>query len=229
MEEKLWLIWKEPKSRKRYVIGLLTYDNVEYTFKYIDPEFNDATKNGFDLYPGFEDRNQIYKSNTLFANIKTRLPNKGNPDYLNMLNLCNLTIEATDMEILKYTKGRSLNDNYEFVPVFDKEKIEFDVAGTRHSKDISKCKNLLKENVPLKLEKESKNKEDAYAIKVIYECDNKSYHLGYVPRYYSKSLTELLNQGYEYSCMIQHVNFESRFYDEDVTASVKLIFNKKEL
>ena len=227
MEEKLWLIWKEPKSRKRYVIGLLTYIDKEYTFKYIDPEVNDANKNGFDSFPGFEDKENIYKSNVLFANIQTRLPNKGNPEYLSILRLCDLPPDATDMEILKRTKGRLLTDNYEFVPVFDKENIEFDVAGTRYSKDISKCKQFLNENISLLLEHESNNKQDSNAIKVIYR-NNKNYHIGYVPRYYSKFLLDFLNKGYDYTCVIQKVNFDSNFYDEDVTATVKIFFNEND-
>ena len=44
MSNKLWLIWKEPKERRRFIIGELTYKNNEYRFKYIDPELNDAKK-----------------------------------------------------------------------------------------------------------------------------------------------------------------------------------------
>ena len=52
----------------------------------------------------------------------------------------------------------------------------------------------------------------------------KKYHISYVPRYYSKELTELLNGGTEYSALVQSLNFDSVYNDEDVSAYVKLIF-----
>ena len=53
MSNKLWLIWKEPKERRRFIIGELTYGNNEYRFKYIDPELNNARKSGLDFFPVF--------------------------------------------------------------------------------------------------------------------------------------------------------------------------------
>lgn len=44
MKNKLWLIWKEPKERRRFIIGELVYENDEYKFQYINPELNDARK-----------------------------------------------------------------------------------------------------------------------------------------------------------------------------------------
>ncbi len=142
MENKLlWLIWKEPKERRRFIIGELTYKNNEYRFKYIDPELNDARKNGLDFFPGFDDIEKEYISNTgLFPNIENRLPNTARPEYLEILNLYELNINSSQIEILEKTKGRLLTDNFEFVPAFNKNKIEFEVAGTSHSEDIKKYK-----------------------------------------------------------------------------------------
>ena len=67
---------------------------------------------------------------------------------------------------------------------------------------------------------------DSYAIKVMLYHNNKQYHLGYVPRYYSKELAAILNQSISYSALIQNLNFESNFRDEDITVNVKLIFDR---
>lgn len=226
MEKSLWLIWKEPKERRRYIIGTLTYKNNHYYFKYVNPELEEAKKVGFIEFPGFSDLNKKYESKgSLFPNITTRLLNKARPDYLQMLNTYGLDINSTSIEILEKTKGRLLTDNFEFVPAFDKNKIEFEVAGTSHRNDINEWKNLLKINDNLILEKEPNNKYDQYAIKIIYENNHKKYHIGYVPRYYAKDLTEMLNKNIEYSAKIESLNFKSDFHDEDITASVKLIFN----
>lgn len=226
MKIEMWLIWKHPETRRRYKIGVLNEIESKYIFKYVDPELNDATSVGFRCFPGFEDIKKTYESEKLFANIETRLPNKGRADYLDILNLYNLEIDSTKLEILKATKGRLITDNYEFVPAFDANKVEFDVAATRHCPDVAKCKDLINVNDRLLLELDLENKYDKNAIKVIYTKEEKKYHLGYVPRYYSKELSEILKNNIEYSAMIQSLNFESEINDEDITVFVKLIFNK---
>lgn len=223
----MWLIWKQPESRRRYKVGVLNYDQSIYSFKYVNPELNDAIEAGFKYFPGFENINDLYESKELFANIETRLPNKNRDDYLEVLNSYNLENNSSKLEILKATKGRLITDNYEFVPAFDSNKIEFDVAGTRHCSDVKDCKNLIKINDKLLLEVDLENEYDDNAIKVIFEKNGVKYHLGYVPRFYSKELKKLLANNVQYSAMIQSLNFESRINDEDITAFVKLIFNNK--
>lgn len=225
MNGDMWLIWKHPETRRRYKIGVLMYNEGKYIFNYINPELDDAIKIGFDYFPGFDDINRQYVSTELFGNISTRLPNVKRPDYLEILNSYGLEKNSTKLEILKATKGRLLTDNYEFVPVFDTKKVEFDVAGTGHCVGAKRCKGLININDKLQLLLEPENIYDKNAIKVIFNKNGKSYHLGYVPRYYSKELSELLKNNIEYSAMIKSLNFDSEIYDEDITAYVKIIFN----
>lgn len=225
MNNELWLIWKEPLSHRRFKIGILIKLNDGYEFSYVDPELGEARKVGFNFFPGFNDLSKTYKNNELFINIASRLPNKGRIDYLEILNSYNLDKKSSDFDILKATRGRTLTDNYEFVPAFDLNKIEFDVAGTRHCKDINKCKDFLKINRVLYLEPEPNNKNDENAVKVVLKENGKLYHLGYVPRYYSKELLNELNKGAKYSAMIQNLKFNSPFSDENIVANVKLIFD----
>ena len=225
MKEELLLVWKEPKTRRRYTIGKLTYENNKYTFTYIDPELNDSKKSGFLFYPGFSDLDKTYTSDNLFPNIETRLPNKARPDYLDILNMYGLTLESTEIDILKATKGRLLTDNFELVPAFDKNsKIEFDIAGTSHYLIDNNIKNSLRINSNVKLVRDLKNEYDRYAIKVIYDYNGDETILGYVPRYYSKDLSEILEEDVNYSAKIERLNLESEISDEDVTIGVKLIF-----
>ena len=146
MKNEMWLIWKHSESRRRYKIGVLSETNSKYIFKYVDPELNDATSVGFRYFPGFEDIKKVYESDELFANIETRLPNPGRADYLEILNSYNLEKYSDKMEILKATKGRLVTDNYEFVPAFDSNKVEFDVAGTRYCSDVKECSDLINVN-----------------------------------------------------------------------------------
>lgn len=226
MKKEMWLIWKQPITRRRYKIGTLSYEAGVYSFNYVNPELNSAIEAGAKCFPGFDDIHETYKSNELFANIETRLPNVGRPDYLEILNSYNLEMNSTKLEILSATKGRLITDNYEFVKAFDSHKVEFDVAGTRHCPDVEECKNLIHINDKLLLELDPDNEYDKNAIKVILNKQGRKYHLGYVPRYYSSELTQILKDNTEYSAMIQGLNFESEINDEDITAFVKLIFNK---
>ena len=227
MLEKLWMIWKAPVSRRRFIIGELSKSESSYCFKYINPELEDAKENGFSYFPGFNDLSKTYTSNTLFKNIETRLPNPSRPDYLEILNLYDLETDSNQMEILRATKGRLLTDNFEFVPTFDRNKIELDIAGTSHHLLDTEVRKVLRVNDNLELEQDPDNKEDRYAIKVLYEIGDKRVLLGYVPRYYSKDLTNLLDKGIKYSAKIESLKLDSEISDEDVTASVKLIFENK--
>ena len=119
------------------------------------------------------------------------------------------------MEILSKTKGRLLTDNYEFVPSFDPNHIEFELAGTSHCQDLLECKENLKILKELELELDLNNSFDSYAIKVMNYDLKRSYHLGYVPRYYSKQLTLLLQKQKRYTARIKSLNFESLLSDEN--------------
>lgn len=228
MKKEMWLIWKHPESRRRYKVGILSYETNKYKFKYINSELNAAREKGFGYFPGFEDIHKTYESENLFANIETRLPNVGRADYLEILNTYNLEKNSNKLEILKATKGRLLTDNYEFVPVFDSKKVEFDVTGTRHCPDVKECSEIIRVNDKLLLELEPDNQYDSMAIKVLLYKNGKKYHLGYVPRYYSSELAKLLENKTNYSAMIQSLNLESELYDEDISAFVKLIFDNSE-
>lgn len=224
MNNELWLIWKDLKNRSRHKIGMLRKYDDRYVFEYFK-NLEEEKKLGFEYFPGFDDLNRVYESKNLFPNIETRLPNVNRPDYLEILNSYNLSRESSKFDILRVTKGRLITDTYEFVPAFDKTKIEFDVAGTRHCKDLKICKNYLEINDNLYLELESNNEYDENAVKVLYKKHNIIYHIGYVPKFYSKELTELLKTNISYSAMIQSLNINSRITDEEISALVKLIFD----
>ena len=124
---------------------------------------------------------------------------------------------------MKKTRGRLITDNFEFVPAFNKNKLEFEVAGTRYSKQLEKYKKLITVNLDLSLELTNYNGEPA--IKIITNVDNKKIELGYVPRYYAKEIADLLENGVKYSAMIKNVRFNQYNPDEHITAVVKLLFD----
>ena len=221
MKKTLWMIWKNPITRDRYRVGTLTIHDNNYDFRYNTNE-NDLKNIGFDFFPGFNDINKIYNSQTLFENILNRLPNKNRPDYLKIIEDYGLSESSTDIEILEKTRGRLLTDNFEFVPSFNYDKIEFEVAGTRYSTELKKCKDSIKIGSELLLETEENNKYDKCAVVVKFSV----YKLGYVPRYYSQYLYKLLKEKTPYSAHVINLNFDSKIYDEAITVNVKIKFEK---
>ena len=128
MKNEMWLIWKDVQKRRRYKVGILSYQESKYIFRYVNPELDDAKKVGFDFFPGFEDLSKVYESSEMFSSIENRLPNVNRPDYLDILNVYNLNQNSTKWDILVSTKGRLITDNYEFVKPFDYNEVEFDLA-----------------------------------------------------------------------------------------------------
>ena len=116
MKNELWLIWKQPKTRRRYKIGTLCYKENRYFFEYTNPELEDARESGFTFFPGFENTNEIYTSNSLFANIETRLPNPSRPDYLEILNTYGLEKDSTNIPFLIFpTIEKNSSDAFEVI------------------------------------------------------------------------------------------------------------------
>ena len=224
MKKDLWIIWKHPISKKTYKIGILTLENNTYRFVYVNSELEEARKNGYMGYPGFSDFSKVYENNVLFANIKTRLPNPKRPDYLEILNYYNLETNSSDFDILKATKGKLVTDNYEFVSPFDANKLIFNISGTELCSDIEKCLDIIKVNDELLLEITNKGDNDINSIKVIYVNNGNTYHLGYVPRYYSNELGKLLLNDTPYSAMVYSVNCISEIKEANISVLVKLIY-----
>lgn len=189
------------KNKDSHTIGELIKNEDGYLFHYVNPELDSALDKNFTTYPGFPNYNEEYKSEELFPNILGRLPNKKRDDYIEILNYYDLESNSNDFEILKQTKGRLITDNFEFVPEFDKNKIEFEIAGTRYSKELAKNKNKIKNDSNLILELVEYNNEPA--VKILTKVDNKLIELGYVPRYYAKETANLLKENVNYSAMIK--------------------------
>lgn len=217
MKKELWLIWKEPNSRRRYVIGTLIKHDNNYNFRYNYTKKQLAEIN-FDFFPGFNNVEEIYNSETMFDTILNRLPNKTRPDYMSILNEYGLNENSTEMEILEKTKGRLLTDTFEFVPAFDEHNVEFEVAGISHCPEFKKCKNKLKigDNVILEYEK---NDFDKNAMKVVFE----NHKIGYVPRYYSEQILKLINNNVTYKAYILDLKIESKINDEMISVKFELI------
>ena len=210
-KDYLYLIWKEPNTRRNYVVGQLS-KNSQYEFFY-GYEVKDAMEKGFELLVSFEDIDKVYKSDTLFPTFSSRLPDRKRRGIEKILAKYDLD-EFNDYKLLKRSGARLPIDTLEFIDPILKEhngeiKRIFYIAGVRHyigcnGKD---CKKAMDLNVgdKLYLELESTNPYDENAIKVLEE---EGMHVGYIPRYYSESIVEYIKDNIEYECIVLELNKE---------------------
>lgn len=200
----LYLIWKDTESRRQYVVGQLS-KNGQFEFNY-GMEIEEAIKNGFKLLISFDDIKKVYKSDILFPVFSSRLPDKKRKDIDKILLKYGLD-KFDEYKLLKKSGARLPIDNFEFIdPILEKDSDDieriFYIAGPRHfigceGKDCDKSVDL-QVGDELKLVLEPNNKFDSNAIMIFY----KNIHIGYIPRYYSKEVTVLVKDKYQYRCEV---------------------------
>lgn len=222
--DSIQVIWKEPKSRRQYVVGeILKNEKYEFGYGY---EVKEAIKNGFELLVAFKDLEKIYYNDKLFPSFANRLPDKKRRGIENILKRYDLD-KFDQYELLKRCGAKLPTDNLEFIDPIpqDLEKNEiiryFFIVGVRYYMGCkgNLCNNTVEiyERQELRLVRDDNNK---YAIRV-YDLENN--HIGYVPRYYSKNISNLLEKKYKYNLETYIVNKNSQC---DECIKVKLKFYK---
>lgn len=212
----LYLIWKDPYSRRNYIVGQLS-KNGQYEFSY-GFEVEDAIKKGFKLLISFDNIDEIYKSDTLFPTFSSRLPDRKRRGIERILEKYGLQ-EFDEYRLLKRSGARLPIDTLEFIdPILEEHngtvKRIFYIAGVRHyagCDGISCEKSVgLNEGDKLKFILEPTNKFDSKAVKVVDKDNN---HIGYLPRYYSESVTDYIKNGASYECSVISVNKDTKCHE----------------
>lgn len=203
--DELLVVWKNPITRNRIVIGRLWKEDGKFHFEYIRECENErgsiekAIKMGYKPIKIFEDIDEKYTSDELFAPFLNRLNGKDR--------------KGEPFEVLKRTGGRLSTDTLEFMePINEKEKyrtVKFKVAGWRYYEGQNALKSL-EVNQKLHFEIEEDNMYDMHAIE-IWTNDNE-YKLGYVPAVYSRYIDKLVKDG-EYEAAIDEINPDAGPYE----------------
>lgn len=207
-KDYLYLIWKSEKNRKQYIIGQL-FKNTNYEFRYYD-EVNEAKEQGFIPLVAFPQLDVVYNSDVLFPVFESRLPDKKRKDIESILQKYGLQ-EYEPYQLLKRSGARLPIDSMYFVePISDLNKPlkrNFHLAGPRHyiGCNGTECNKSLDVVVGEKviLELDPENQADKNAIKVFNE---KKQMLGFIPRYYSRSLSEIIQAGRTVTCHVTNVD-----------------------
>lgn len=196
----LYLIWKNPKNRSRYLVGILK-KNSKYEFQY-SKNIQKCIDDGFALLVSFPDVSKKYTSKKLFPEFLSRIPGTTRIDISEILKKYNLEI-YDPFELLKKSGAKTSLDTLEFIdPIlnFKGKNIEreFYIAGTRYyCTRKNEDKIVVGDNVVL--EPEPDNEFDKYAIKMKIN----DIFVGYIPNYYSEIVTKYLQQkNNEYICKL---------------------------
>lgn len=207
-KDYLYLIWKSDKSRKQYVVGILS-KNGNFEFKYCS-EVHNAIVDGFTPLVSFPDIDVVYKNDVLFPVFASRLPDRKRKDIDTILTKYALK-EFDAYELLKRSGARLPIDNLEFIdPILNFNKPfcrTFYMAGVRHyigcdGDDCMKAIEVVRGD-EVRLECEPENIKDKNAVAVY---DMKNQKLGYIPRYYSEGISQLLKEVRDVHCFIRNAD-----------------------
>lgn len=207
MEQVLYLIWKDPKTRRNYTIGKLSKAQV-YSFEYF-AEIDDAIEAGYKMPEAFQGKKK-YVSEVLFPVFSCRLPDRKRRDIKKILEKYKLN-EYDEFSLLKKTRAKLPIDTYELIdPIFPEDtsiEKDFYIMGTRYYAlcDGQYCDRFssVRNGDGLILEHEVDNKHDPNAIRIKTTSGEL---LGYVPRYYSEAVSLRLHAGVTYTCIVLEVN-----------------------
>lgn len=207
-KDYLYLIWKHPDTRRQYIVGILS-KNGFFEFKYGE-EFTEAQKEGFKGIEAFKEFDKTYTSEKLFPVFSSRLPDKKRKGISEILKKYNIN-EYDEYMLLKNSGARLPIDTLEFIdPIFDDEQPVsrcFYVAGARHYMPCcgEECVNNIdiKENDSLTLCLEPDNKYDKNAVLIKTKNSNV---IGYVPRYYSKQVAQMIKDNRNVICRVVEFN-----------------------
>lgn len=207
-KDYLYLIWKSGQSGRQYIVGELT-KNSSYIFRYCD-EVKNAIEDGFAPLLCFPDLNKQYEDEKLFSVFSSRLPDRKRKNIKDILKKYELE-EYDEYALLKRSGARLPIDNLEFIdPILEGEKDItriFFVAGVRHYLNCEgdDCLNAIEitRGDEIFLKRDLDNKDDINAVQVL---DYSGKILGYIPRYYSSSVAELLETKKVISCHVYNVD-----------------------
>lgn len=107
---KLLLKW-ESKEKRQYSLGVLEKRDDKYVFEIDEQELKNAIKDGCVGIGNFNFLEKKIVSDKLFTFFKNRIPTENNWKIGRILKKYNLK-EYDKMELLKLTKGKSINDRY---------------------------------------------------------------------------------------------------------------------
>ncbi|MED1784253.1 HIRAN domain-containing protein [Brevibacillus fortis] len=229
---KLLLNWKGPSTGRNYPVGVLQKKDGFYNFSYNKAVLLEAEKEGFTPLIGL-DLDSTYESKKLFSVFERRLPNPSRNVFKRFYD--NYKLEKSDdmfWDYLWITGGKLATDSLSFVTpiVYQNGYLRFscEVAGWSHTKVFNR---ELEEKVSLKVEIDTENKNDSFAVELIDE-ENNNCRVGYIPRPFNLLFYRLLQKNIKVLSEVYYVNQDDkrpRVLVFTMTLSKHLVENESDL
>jgi hypothetical protein len=191
----LYVAWQDPKDRRWYPVGQLSFDRDVYRFVYTKGAKKSPHFLPFGRMLNLE---TAYESKELFPLFANRLLSKTRPEYKDFLHWLNIREQEGDpLALLARTGGGRETDALTLFPCPEKRR-----DGTYHAHFFShgirylpghviQCVDTLSCGTRLFLMPDPQNPYDPYAIAL--RADDPVMIVGYCPRYLSRDFLHLLH------------------------------------
>lgn len=192
---KLFVIWGEPKSGARHVIGHVWREPMgEFGFAYSAAGVREAGEAGFKLLPEFP-LVQEYRSRYLFSTFAQRIPSPKRPDYASMLEGWGVSSTDDQLDVLAASGGLQHTDTLELAeyraPEDElREPLRLRLASSRFFPPSEQ----LRPDAVLTLQRDRANAIDSNATAFMVESGAV---VGYVPRQYAELTARHLDAGHQ--------------------------------
>ncbi len=196
---ELLLVWKQPQTRQRFLIGRLWKAEDGYHFAYeqsVPRSVLHAQSAGFHLLEAFPMLDDESRSSRLFPTFRRRVvPSWRSRNLKKVIGDLDFSRDEDVFEFLRITGGRLPTDTLEFLEPGEygvqDYHFRFPVAGWRYYEgEQVLCELSIGERVRLELEPD--NEWDPNAVRIFSPSGK---HIGYVPAIYSWYLEDAVKAG----------------------------------
>ncbi|EMR4044841.1 TPA: hypothetical protein JI054_16675 [Acinetobacter baumannii] len=192
--KSVYVMWQDMADTRMWhpVAKLTQQSENDYLFNYT----KGATHKSFSCFPNMEDRNKVYRSETLFTFFKNRLIPESRPEHDSLFEWTGLSANSKDyIQLLAISGGEKKTDHFRIVNIPQNEngfyKTKFFVSGVNHLTDREKIHTeSLKDGDRLDFEFEFDNPFDDKATLLFKDINKK---VGYLPHYLCNDLRKLLD------------------------------------
>jgi HIRAN domain len=193
----LYLAWQDPKGRRWFPVGRLSFDGRVYRFVYTKGALKSPN---FLPFGWMQDLYTAYESSELFPLFANRLLSKTRPEYKAFLHWLNVPNSMDDsLMLLGRSEGLRGTDSLTVFPLPEKSSdgtydVHFFSHGLRHLPDYTvQVVEELRPGSRLFLMPDPQNRHDASAVAL--RTDDPVTIVGYCPRYLSKDFLLVLQSG----------------------------------
>lgn len=221
-QKSVYLAWRAHYEYKTWApIGRLDrWGKSLYFFSYT----KGADQVGFRPFPGMENIETVYRSNTMFSMFSNRLLDSKREEYQSVLNWSGFDdeIHPDPLAILEVTEGRRSTDYFEVfpLPIPDGQGLynfRFFLHGIERLSDIAKDRVArLRSGDRLLTLLDVQNSYDSNAVALRTKDDRQI--VGYLPRYLAQDFSEL-----SAGCGVEYVSFEVNRLNSDAPLQFRVL------